>query len=264
MALGAAPKQVYIHGIAQLETRYTFALGSVLLPRTSTKESRTPRRTLEPQTAEPDVVVSRIMRSIFSKDTATWRISVVFTSASASSFVVGKGRAVSALDAFSLVLEGGPISLARVSYGRPLGLAHIIGEASTNDDPQRNEIYEVLDGTLIDAADGLLFICRHCTSWAHLYDPHPRCLVGRNHRWSWISRARTRATQAHPLAEGIGEAGVGMNVQQRPFRSRSISSRARPYVIQRSQRSLCIMSPLAVGKSATRRASGIYALTSYG
>jgi len=51
-----------------------------------------------------------------------------------------------------------------VSFGAPLGLTHIPGEASTNDglvfDPLSMKVPEIIDGTVIKAADGLLFATR--------------------------------------------------------------------------------------------------------
>ncbi|KAJ7669296.1 carbohydrate esterase family 9 protein [Mycena polygramma] len=183
LALGAAPKQVYIDGIAQLETPYTSAK-----PKSAQHVPATPNfdkeiadaikyeglPPLEPQAAKSDVVVFRNVGSIFLKDPATRSVSQVFTSASAEGVVVvEKGQivcsgtcpaALSRSDALHLDLEGGSISPALLSYGSPLGLTHIAGESSTSDgpvfDPLSNAIPKIIDGTVIKAADGLLFATR--------------------------------------------------------------------------------------------------------
>ncbi|KAJ7669345.1 carbohydrate esterase family 9 protein [Mycena polygramma] len=186
LALGAAPKQVFIDGIAQLEKPYTS-----VKPKSTQRVPATPNfdkeiadalkyeglPPLEPQTVKSDVVVFRNVGSIFLKNTATRKVSEVFTSASTDGVVVvEKGHivcsgpqalcptALSRSDALHLDLEGGSISPAFVSYGSPLGLTHITGEASTGDgrvfDPLRNQIPEIVDGTVIKAADGLLFATR--------------------------------------------------------------------------------------------------------
>ncbi|KAJ7098293.1 carbohydrate esterase family 9 protein [Mycena epipterygia] len=186
LALGAAPKQVFIDGIAQLDKPYTS-----VKPKSAQHVPATPNfdkeiadaikyeglPPLEPETAKADVVVFRNVGCIFLKNDATRSVSEVFTSASADGVVVvEKGHvvcsgaqvacsaALARSDALHLDLEGGSISPALVSYGSPLGLTHITGEASTNDgpvfDPLSMKVPEIIDGTVIKAADGLLFATR--------------------------------------------------------------------------------------------------------
>ncbi|KAJ7484418.1 carbohydrate esterase family 9 protein [Mycena latifolia] len=186
LSLGAAPTQVFIDGIAQLEKPYTSAK-----PKSAQKVPATPNfdkeiadaikyeglPPLEPETAKADVVVFRNVGSIFLKDAATRGVSEVFAAAAADGVVVAeKGRivcsgaqaacpaALSRSDALHLDLEGGSISPGLVSYGSPLGLTHITGEASTNDgpvfDPLSMKVPEIIDGTVIKAVDGLLFATR--------------------------------------------------------------------------------------------------------
>ncbi|KAF7348547.1 Carbohydrate esterase family 9 protein [Mycena venus] len=183
LALGAAPKQVFIDGIAQLEKPYTS-----VKPKSVQHVPATPNfdkeiadaikyeglPPLEPKPAKADVVVFRNVGGIFLKDPTTRRVSEVFTSASADGVVVvEKGQivcsgaeavcpaALSRSDALHLDLEGGSISPGLLSYGTPLGLTHIPGEASTSDgrvfDPLSSQIPPIIDGTAIKAVDGLLF-----------------------------------------------------------------------------------------------------------
>ncbi|KAJ6491350.1 hypothetical protein C8R47DRAFT_1045160 [Mycena vitilis] len=186
LALGAAPKQVFIDGIAQLETPYIS-----VKPKSAQHVPATPNfdkeiadaikyeglPSLEPETTRSDVVVFRNVGSMFSKNSATGSVSEVFRSASAEGVViVEKGRivcsgthaacpsALSRPDALHLDLEGGSISPAIVSYGSSLGLTNIPGEASTNDgpvfDPLSTPVPPLIDGTVMKASDGLLFATR--------------------------------------------------------------------------------------------------------
>ncbi|KAJ7698627.1 carbohydrate esterase family 9 protein [Mycena rosella] len=186
LSLGATPTQVFIDGIAQLEKPYTSTK-----PKSAQKVPATPNfdkeiadaikyeglPPLEPETAKSDIVVFRNVGSIFLKNAATRGVSEVFTSAGADGVVVvEKGRivcsgtqaacptALSRSDALHLDLEGGSISPGLVSYGSPLGLTHITGEPSTSDgpvfDPLSILVPEIIDGTVIRAADGLLFATR--------------------------------------------------------------------------------------------------------
>ncbi|KAJ6572056.1 carbohydrate esterase family 9 protein [Mycena capillaripes] len=186
LALGAAPKQVYIDGIVQLEKPYTS-----VKPKSAQHVPATPNfdkeiadaikyeglPPLEPETVKSDVVVFRNVNSIFLKNSTTRSVSEVFSSADADGVVVTeKGHivcsgtqaecpgALSRSDALHLDLAGGSISPGLVSYGSPLGLTHITLEPSTSDgpvlDPLGNQIPEIIDGTVIKAVDGLLFATR--------------------------------------------------------------------------------------------------------
>lgn len=132
LVLGAAPKQVFIDGIAQLDKPYTS-----VKPKSVQHAPTAPNfdkeiadaikyeglPPLEPQPAKSDVVVFRNVGTIFLKNPATRRVSEVFTSASAGGVVVvEKGRivcsgtqaacsaALSRSDALHIDLEGGSIS----------------------------------------------------------------------------------------------------------------------------------------------------------
>ncbi|KAJ7089245.1 carbohydrate esterase family 9 protein [Mycena belliarum] len=186
LSLGAAPTQVFIDGIAQIKKPYTSKK-----PKSAQRVPSTPNfdkemadaikyeglPPLEPETAKADVVVFWNVGSIFMKNTATRKVSEVFTLAAANGVVVvEKGRivcsgaeaacptALSRPDALHLDLEGGSISPGLLSYGSPLGLSHITAEASTSDglvfDPLSMLVPDIIGGTVIKAADGLLFATR--------------------------------------------------------------------------------------------------------
>ncbi|KAF8217750.1 carbohydrate esterase family 9 protein [Mycena galopus ATCC 62051] len=186
LALGATPKQVFIDGIAQFENPHASRKpeSAQHVPVTPDFDKETADAIkyeglppLEPPRAKSDVVVFWNVGSIFLKNAVTRRISEVFTSASGEGVVVFEnGRiacrgsldacpgALSHSGALYLDLEGGSIFPGLVSYGSTLGLTHIPGEASTNDgpvfDPLGMKIPEIIDGTVIKAADGLLFATR--------------------------------------------------------------------------------------------------------
>ncbi|KAJ7253712.1 carbohydrate esterase family 9 protein [Mycena haematopus] len=183
LALGAAPKQVFIDGIAQLEKPYTSvkpksAQHAPPAPNFSRERADAIKYEglppLEPETAKSDAVVFRNVGSIFLKNAATRSVDEVFTSANGEGVVVvEKGRivcsgtyaacptALSRSEAVHLDLDGGSIFPGLVSYGSPLGLTHIPGESSTSDgpvfDPLRSQVPPIIDGTAIKAVDGLLF-----------------------------------------------------------------------------------------------------------
>ncbi|KAJ7253708.1 carbohydrate esterase family 9 protein [Mycena haematopus] len=186
LALGATPKQVFIDGIAQFEKPYISRKpeSSQYVPVTPNWDNATADTIeyeglppLEPETAKSDIVVFRNVGSIFLKNEKTRRISEVYTSASDEGVIVfEKGRivcsgslekcpaALSYAGALYIDLEGGSISPGLVSYGSPLGLTHIGGEPSSNDgpvfDPLSMTVPEIIDRTVIKAADGLLFATR--------------------------------------------------------------------------------------------------------
>ncbi|KAK7059701.1 carbohydrate esterase family 9 protein [Favolaschia claudopus] len=183
LSLGAAPKQVFVDGIAQLKAPYSSAKpkGVQHVPSTPNFDKEIADAIkyeglppLEPEKSEPEVVVFKNVGSIFLKNPATQRVDEVFTSASAEGVVVVKGGqivcsgsvsacpdALSLSEALHLDLEGGSITPGLVTYGSALGLSHIPGEASTNDgpvfDPLSSQVPRIIDGVLIKAADGLMF-----------------------------------------------------------------------------------------------------------
>ncbi|KAF8217751.1 composite domain of metallo-dependent hydrolase [Mycena galopus ATCC 62051] len=187
LALGAAPKQVFIDGIAQLEKPYTS-----VKPKSAQHAPATPNfdkevadaikydglPPLEPKTAKSDVVVFRNVGSIFLKNPATRRVNEVFASTGTKDVVVvEKGQivcsglqaacpaALSRSDALHLDLEGGSIFPGLISFGSSLGLTHMFyREPSTNDglvfDPLGMKVPEIIATTVIKATDGLLFATR--------------------------------------------------------------------------------------------------------
>ncbi|KAF7323617.1 Carbohydrate esterase family 9 protein [Mycena kentingensis (nom. inval.)] len=183
LALGAAPKQVFVDGIAQIadpavSTKPKSAQAAPKTPNWD-KEAEDAVKyeglpPLEPVYAEQDVVVFTNVGSIFVKDPKTNGVKEVYSSATKDGVVVvEKGRlvctgtcsnALARSDALHIDLEGGSIQPGLVSFGTPMGLDHIPGEPSTNDgpllDPLTSTIPALLKNTAIKAADGLQFASR--------------------------------------------------------------------------------------------------------
>ncbi|KAJ7026167.1 carbohydrate esterase family 9 protein [Mycena alexandri] len=193
LALGAAPTQVFIDGIAQLDSPYVSpkpaSAQRAPTPPTWDKEIKDAIKYegLPPLEAEPvrgKVVVLRnvgrmflragrggSVREIFKNEKKTQGGVVVVENGKIVCGVAGEtcSDALERSDALHLDLEGGTISPGMVSYGSAasygaLGLVHIAGEASTQDgpvfDPLSMKIPGLVDGTVIKAADGLLFATR--------------------------------------------------------------------------------------------------------
>ncbi|KAJ7255301.1 carbohydrate esterase family 9 protein [Mycena rebaudengoi] len=170
LSLGAAPKQVFIDGIAQLENPHTV------------EKSKSAQRVPATPDFEKEIADANQIRgnvgSILLKD-----------SKRGISEIVCRGEQVACASAISqtaryIDLEGGSISPGLISYGSPLGLSHIPSEAtgevfqplsgffpkmtapegSTSDgemfQPLSGFIPKILDGAVIKAADGLLFATR--------------------------------------------------------------------------------------------------------
>ncbi|KAJ7054512.1 carbohydrate esterase family 9 protein [Mycena amicta] len=183
LALGAAPKQVFIDGIAQLSKpsvsiKPKFAQHVPAAPNWDKEIAETIKYEglppLEPVKSVKGIVVFQNVGSIFIKDPETRAVNEVYSTAAkkqSAVAVVEEGRLVcfgicseARSDALHIDLKGGSIHPALVSFGSPLGLSHIAGEASTNDgpvlDPLSSSIPKIIDGTLIKAVDGLLFASR--------------------------------------------------------------------------------------------------------
>ncbi|KAJ7255306.1 carbohydrate esterase family 9 protein [Mycena rebaudengoi] len=184
LSLSAAPKQVFIDGIAQIDEPHT-----ARKPESSERVPRTPDFSkeiadaikyeglppLEPESSTSDTVVFTNVGGVFLKN-ADLGVSEAFTSASSDGVVVVEkgriichGKQVACASAISqterhIDLRGGSIFPGFVSYGSPLGLTHITGEGSTSDgvvfDPLSGPIPDIIDGTIIKAVDGLLFATR--------------------------------------------------------------------------------------------------------
>ncbi|KAJ7636949.1 carbohydrate esterase family 9 protein [Roridomyces roridus] len=179
--LGAAPKQVFIDGIAQFEDPHVSTKPKSLqrVPTAPNWEKEIADAIkyeglppLEPKTTKGKAVVFRNVGSIYLKDSVG--VKEVFVAESKGGIVVVEegqitcsGSCPQALlraDAIHLDLEGGSISPGLTTYGSPLGLTHISGEPSTSDgpvfDPLNGPVPSIIDGTLIKAADGLVFTSR--------------------------------------------------------------------------------------------------------
>ncbi|CAK5272816.1 unnamed protein product [Mycena citricolor] len=179
LALGAAPIQVWVDGIKQLEKPHVSPK-----PAASQRAPETPDFTaeiidavkyeglppLEATEASSDVVVFFNVGSVLLKEGD--RVAERF---SAAEYVVTveKGRIIcmgeclsdlSRSDATYIDLEGGSVSPSFVSCGTSLGLTHISGEASTNDgrvfDPLRAQVPAIIEDDVIKAVDGLVFASR--------------------------------------------------------------------------------------------------------
>ncbi|KAJ7054501.1 composite domain of metallo-dependent hydrolase [Mycena amicta] len=183
LALGAAPKQVFIDGIAQLSkpsvsVKPKSAQHVPAAPNWDKEIAETIKYEglppLEPVKSVKGIIVFQNVGSIFFKDPKTRVVNEMYSTAAkkqSAVAVVEEGRLVCfgicsevGSDALHIDLEGGSIHPALVSFGSPLGLSHINGEASTNDgpvlDPLSSNIPRIIDGTLIKAVDGLLFASR--------------------------------------------------------------------------------------------------------
>ncbi|KDR75829.1 hypothetical protein GALMADRAFT_248549 [Galerina marginata CBS 339.88] len=186
LSLGATPKQVFIDGIPQLENPYTVNKPSTFqrVPKTPdfAKEAEDALKydglpPLELKNATSDVVVFTNVHSVYLRQGARIREIFSMTKAGTAGVAVVVNGKISCIGALStcpsarntdiqkIDLEGGSISPALVSFGSPLGLNHINGEASTNDgnvhDPLKSDPPSILGkGSVIQAVDGLQFSTR--------------------------------------------------------------------------------------------------------
>jgi len=191
LALGATPAQVFIDGIAQLESPYV-----ITKPENFQKSPRVPNFDDEAQRAvvheglpplvpkkmpldstlifknvkSIHVVKKGIVEQMHFAQAATEFMTVVTHNGSISCYgdeekcmvsnILG-GTDVSVID-----LDGGSLSPGLVTYGSPVGLQHIDQESSTNDgnvyDPLLKAMPDILggDSAIIQAADGLQFESR--------------------------------------------------------------------------------------------------------
>ncbi|KAJ7154783.1 carbohydrate esterase family 9 protein [Mycena filopes] len=187
LALGAAPTQVFIDGIAQISEPFVSPKppSAQHAPATPNWEQEIKDAIkyeglppLEPTTAEVPVVVFRNVGSLFVKHAKTGTVAEVFSTLETGRdgvVVVEAGEIVcSGLQAacsealtrpnvLQIDLQGGSISPGLLTYGSPLGVVHISGERSTNDGPVFDifgGVPSLVEGTVIKAADGLLFASR--------------------------------------------------------------------------------------------------------
>ncbi|KAJ3516436.1 hypothetical protein NLJ89_g1119 [Agrocybe chaxingu] len=189
MALGATPIQVFIDGIAQLESPFTIGKPDAFqrspkVPnfdeearKAITYEGLPP---LLPQKRPLDsTIVFRNVESVYKVEEGLMRRSQLDQANVLGTVVARNGRIVCYGEAESCLvsatedgpvsvidLEGGSVSPGLVSFGSPLGLEHINQEPSTNDgnviDPLRYTVPDVLggDSAMIRAVDGLQYASR--------------------------------------------------------------------------------------------------------
>ncbi|KAG6911111.1 hypothetical protein DXG01_003851 [Tephrocybe rancida] len=181
LALGAAPKQVYIDGIPQIVKPF-----SVDKPATFQVAPKTPNfdneadltlkydglPPLEPSVDDFSVVVFTNVSSIYLRKDSSIHEVLSATAGIHGMVIVDNGVVTCAGDcsnanvatsARRVNLEGGSISPGLVTFGSPLGLGEISGEPSTKDgkvfDPLRGKVPSIVggDGSVIQAVDGLQF-----------------------------------------------------------------------------------------------------------
>ncbi|KAJ7678489.1 hypothetical protein B0H17DRAFT_1206732 [Mycena rosella] len=184
LALGATPVQVFIDGVPQLENAHVVQKPDIFqhsptVPNFDKEAQEAVKHEglppLEPTSVGRRPVVFVNVRSVFTPGVSGVGELFSATDDSALGTVVAEeGRitcvgvcAVDVADATVIDLQAGSISPGLVSFGSPLGLEHIAGEASTLDGPiydplSKGGVPEIVggDGAIIRAADGLLFRTR--------------------------------------------------------------------------------------------------------
>ncbi|TFK44771.1 hypothetical protein BDQ12DRAFT_673545 [Crucibulum laeve] len=187
LALGATPMQVFIDGVAQLESPYVIPKPANFqrLPKVPNFDKEAHEAVayeglppLFPKKSPLDLITfinvksvyTHLMGSVhqmfFAQDDG--HLGVVITRngsivCSGSSEACQKTPGLDHENMFTIDLAGGAISPGLVSFGSPLGLQHINQESSTNDgkvyDPLIRPIPKLVggDNSIIRAVDGLLF-----------------------------------------------------------------------------------------------------------
>ncbi|KAG5648502.1 hypothetical protein DXG03_003113 [Asterophora parasitica] len=185
LTLGATPEQVYIDGIAQIAEPFSVEKSADLqrTPKTPNfdKEAEDALKydglpPLEPKEDDSGVVVFTNISSIYlRRGHAIREVFSVASEKESGTLVVENGAVICAGDCSEVSiaggsrrvnLEGGSISPGLVTFGSPLGLVEIQGEASTNDgnvfDPLTSKVPSIVggDGSVIQAVDGIHFAGR--------------------------------------------------------------------------------------------------------
>nr|GAT48836.1 carbohydrate esterase family 9 protein [Mycena chlorophos] len=187
LALGAAPKQVFVDGIAQIsEPHVSMKPKSAQDVPSAPNWDKETAETIKYEGLPPlepgvnvvkDAVLFTNVGSVFLKNSETGAIAEVYSASATGENVVlvqdgsivCTGTCVEVLAAapaelVQIDLEGGSIHPALVSFGSPMGLTHITAESSTSDgsalDPLSGSIPKIISDTVIKAADGLLFASR--------------------------------------------------------------------------------------------------------
>lgn len=187
LSLGATPQQVWIDGIPQIASPFVSAKSE---DRQHSPEApnfdEEAREALEydglppigPRSSTQSVVIFTNVTGILRRAGEELQESVV-TQSGQGVVVVDSGRIVCSGTALAcsmatgsadhqvVDLEGGWISLGAITYGSPLGLEEIAGEASTSDgfayDPLSSDAPRVAggSGTIVRAVDGLQYGTRN-------------------------------------------------------------------------------------------------------
>ncbi|KAG6891465.1 hypothetical protein C0992_006196 [Termitomyces sp. T32_za158] len=180
LALGAAPKQVYIDGISQIAQ--PFSVNKLpafqVTPKTPNFDTEAKLALeydglppLKPDVNDSGVVLFTNVSGIYFRNGPV--IQEIFAMDDAhGTVIIDHGHVVCAgdcsdisvaINARHVNLEGGSISPSLVTFGSPLGLEEIAAESSTRDgtvfDPLGGKIPSIIggDGSIIRAVDGLQF-----------------------------------------------------------------------------------------------------------
>ena len=187
LALGATPQQVWIDGIAQIAKPHVHVKPSWLQqpPKTPNFDKEASLALeydglppLLPEHSKSKTVVFTNVSEVLVKEGYDIQELSISQSTGEGVVVVENGHiscagsdvacasAMHQSDAQHINLMGGSISPGLLSFGSPLGLQEIQGEASTSDgyvfDPLVHEVPGILggEGAVIHAADGLQFATR--------------------------------------------------------------------------------------------------------
>lgn len=199
LALGATPAQVFIDGIAQLESPYVAkkpeAFQSVPKVPNFDKEAKEAVKydglpPLTPAKKSAGLVAFVNVKTVFTRSSGA--VQRVMDIADRTGVVVAReGRVVcsglhaecfspgvlGAEDPLVIDLEGGSISPSLVSFGAPLGLEEIAAESSTGDgvvlDPLQKAVPAIIggDSAIIRAVDGLQYSTRDALYAAVIFEP---------------------------------------------------------------------------------------------
>ncbi|KAL1759392.1 hypothetical protein FB107DRAFT_205135 [Schizophyllum commune] len=180
LALGAAPQQVWIDGVPQLDSPHVAKKPKSFqhVPKTPDFDKEKDAAIeyeglppLEPRKTASTVIFTNVT-SVFLRDDS--KVTQAVLPSGQVNVVVKDGKLVcyaceveDGFDGAEYVnLQGGSIAPALISYGSPLGLEHIAAEDSTGDgaigDPLTAKQPSILggDGALIRAVDGLQYTTR--------------------------------------------------------------------------------------------------------
>ncbi len=186
LAIGATPKQVWIDGIPQIAQPHTVEKPSYVQEKPDTPNfDKEAEETLKYDGLPPLTPAKSTTRSVVFTNVSDviirqgTEIQELLTTQSDEAVVVVEGGRIVCSGARSACvqssaeedieyvnLHGGAIAPGLTTFGSPLGLEEIQGEASTSDGYVYDPLYQVVpgvvggDGAVIRAADGLQFATR--------------------------------------------------------------------------------------------------------